>query len=125
MKDRVEALRDVGVLVEAEHGVGLRHRLGEFPAVALGHAPDGDDGLDLAVPFKSAAAINVSTESFLACSMKPAGVHHHGVGLIGFVDQSEAAGLKPGGEFPGVEPVAGATQADEVDGGQVCGRCRS
>ncbi len=116
--------RDVGnhllaVLVEAEHGIGLRHRLGEFPAVALGHAPDGDDGLDLAVPLQVGGGHQRVDGVLLGLLDEAAGVHHHGVGLIGFVDQAEAAGLKPGGEFLGVGLVAGATQADEVDGGQL------
>ena len=36
---------DVGVVVEAEHRVGLGQRLGEVLAVALGQAADGHDGL--------------------------------------------------------------------------------
>ena len=36
-------LDDVGVVVEAEHGVGLGQLVGELVAVALGQAADGDD----------------------------------------------------------------------------------
>ena len=40
--------RDVGVVVEAEHRVGLGQRLGELLAVPLGQAADGDDRLGAA-----------------------------------------------------------------------------
>ena len=74
-EDVVEPGGDVGVLVEAEHRVGLGQRLGELLAVPLGQAADSDDGLGRCavwhVVLSSAAASRVSTESFLAASMKP------------------------------------------------------
>ena len=42
-RDVVEPRGDVGVGVEAEHGVGLGQRLGQLVAVALGQAADRDD----------------------------------------------------------------------------------
>ena len=64
---------DVGVVVEAEHGVGLGQRLGQVLAVALGQAADGDHGLRAPArrSLRSAASSRVSTESFLAASTKP------------------------------------------------------
>ena len=44
-QDVVEPGGDVGVVVEAEHGVGLGQRLGELLAVPLGQAADRDDRL--------------------------------------------------------------------------------
>ena len=64
---------DVGVVVEAEHGVRLGQRVGQLGAVPLGDAADGDDGLGRCVrpPLRSAASSSASTESFLACSTNP------------------------------------------------------
>ena len=65
--------------------------------------------------FRSAAASRVSTESFFAASTKPQVFTITAVGVRRVVDQHEPAVLQPGGEFLGVDLVAGATEADEVD----------
>ena len=69
-EDRLQPLGDVGVVVEAEHRVGLGQRLGELVAVALGQAADRDHRL-VAAALRSAAASRVSIESFLADSTNP------------------------------------------------------
>ena len=98
----------VGVVVEAEHRVGLGQRVGELVAVALGQAADGDD---LAPP-ESAAASRVSMESFLAASMKPQ-VLTSTTSASSVVDQLPAGGLEPRGELLGVDLVARAAQGDQ------------
>ena len=45
---RAQPVGDVGVVVEAEHRVCLRQRLGELIAVPLGHAADRDHRLGAA-----------------------------------------------------------------------------
>ena len=71
-EDGLEPVGDVGVVVEAEHAVGLGQRLGELLAVPLGHAADGDDGLGpCRDPSGRSASSRASTESFLAASTKP------------------------------------------------------
>ncbi len=74
--DRAQPGRDVGVVVEAEHRVGLGQRLGQLGAVPLSHAADRHDRLRPALaviswPLRSAASSSASTLSFLACSTKP------------------------------------------------------
>lgn len=49
VEDRLQAVGDVGVVVESEDPVRFRQGLGEIPAVALGHAADGHHGLGSAV----------------------------------------------------------------------------
>ena len=49
VQDGLQAVGDVGVVVEAEHAVGLGQGLGELLAVPLGHAADRHDGLGSAV----------------------------------------------------------------------------
>ena len=47
-----------------------------------------------------------------------AGVHHDGLGVLGVLDEPEAAGLEPSGELLGVDLVAGAAERHHRDGGQ-------
>lgn len=49
VEDRLQAVGDVGVVVESEDPVRFRQGLGEILAVALGHAADGHHGLGSAV----------------------------------------------------------------------------
>ncbi len=131
--DRAQAGGDVGVVVEAQHGVGLGQRLREVLAVALGHAADRDHGLDLATLLSPDLEVGGGQESvdgvLLGGLDEAAGVDHHGVGLSGVLDQAEAVGGEPPGELLGVDVVAGAAQGQQGDrewGSHGCCRvCRS
>ena len=115
-QDRAQPGGDVGVVVEAEHGVGLGQRLGEVLAVALGQAADRDDGLGARrSALRSAASSSVSTESFLAASTKPQVFTTTVSASAGVVDQPEAVGLEPAGELLGVDLVAGAAEGHQGD----------
>ena len=115
--DRAQPGGDVGVVVEAEHRVGLGQRLGEVLAVALGQAADGDDGLGAAavLALRSAASSSVSTESFLAASTKPQVLTTTVSASSGSSTSTEAAGLEPPGQLLGVDLVAGAAEGHHGD----------
>ena len=126
--DRAQPGGDVGVVVEAEHRVGLGQRLGQVLAVPLGQAADRDHGLrSCPCSLRSAASSRVSTESFLAASTKPQVLTSTVSASAGVVDQPEAAGLEPPGQLLGVDLVAGAAEGHHGDrrqsGSRVSGRC--
>ena len=57
----------------------------------------------------------MSTRVLLGRLDEAAGVDHHRVGVLGVVDQQEAAGLEPAGELLGVDLVAGAAEGHQGD----------
>lgn len=114
-EDRLQALGDVGVVVETEYRVGLGQRVGEFLAVALGHAADGDDGLRAAVTLEVVGLQEGVDGVLLGGFDEPAGVDDGDVGVGGVVDQLPAIGLQSPGEFLGVHLVAGASERDKGD----------
>ena len=121
--DRAEPGGDVGVVVEAQDGVGLRQRLGEVLAVALGQAADGHDGLGTAAGLLQlgleVGRLQQRVDRVLLGRLdEAAGVHDHGVGVGGVVDEQEAVGLEPAGELLGVDLVAGAPERHHRDRGR-------
>ena len=117
--DRPQAGRDVGVVVEAEDRVGLGERLGEVLAVALGQAADCDDGLGAAAVTGGRLEVGRLEQRvhrvLLGGLDESAGVDHDRVGVLGVVDEHEAAGLEPSGELLGVDLVAGAAEGHDGD----------
>ena len=121
--DRAQPRGDVGVVVEAEHGVGLGQRVGELLAVPLGQAADRDHGLG-AAGLLEVRGLQQRVDGVLLGGLdEPAGVHDHGVGVRRVVDQPEAVGLQPTGELLGVDLVAGAPEGHHGD--RQRGRSRS
>ncbi len=110
---------DVGVVVEAEDGVGLGQRLGEVLAVALGQAADGDDGLGLAALVGRGLQVRGLQQGvdrvLLGRLDEAAGVDHDRVGVGRVVDEQEAVGGEPAGQLLGVDLVAGAAQGQHRD----------
>ena len=117
--DRAQPGGDVGVVVEAEDGVGLGKRLGEVLAVALGQATDGDDGLRAAGLLEVGGLEQGVDRVLLGGLDEAAGVDHDGVGVLGVGDEHEAVGLEAAGQLLGVDLVAGAAQGHHrhVEGG--------
>ena len=119
VQDRVQPGADVLVVVEAQDRVGLRQRLGELLAVALGQAADGDDGLGL-----PARVLRLGVRRgdqrvdrvLLRGLDEPAGVDHRDVRAVGILDQIPAVGREPAGQLLGVHVVAGAAQRDQGHG---------
>ena len=96
-QDRAQPGGDVGVVVEAEHGVGLGQRLGQLLAVPLGQAADGDDGLGPAVRPRGRRPQQGVDGVLLGRLDEAAGVDQHGVGVGGVVDErpSRPASSRP------------------------------
>ena len=112
--------RDVGVVVEAEHGVGLGQRLGELLAVALGQAADRHDGLAAGPVRLEVGGLEQRVDGvLLGCLDEAAGVDHHRVGLGGVGDEAEPVGGQPTGQLLGVDLVAGAPEGEQRDGERV------
>ena len=79
--DRAQPRGDVGVVVEAEHRVGLGQRLGEVLAVALGQAADRHDGLGAAVLLEVGGLEQRVDGVLLGRLDEAAGVDDDGVGV--------------------------------------------
>ena len=108
--DRAQPRRDVGVVVEAEHRVGLGQRLGEVLAVALGQAAHGHDGLGVPGLLEVGGLEQGVDRVLLGRLDEAARVDDHGLGVGGVRDEQEAAGLQPPGQLLGVDLVAGAPE---------------
>ncbi len=115
-QDRAQPGRDVGVVVEAEDGVGLGQRLGEVLAVALGQAADRDHGPGAPRPLEVGGRQQGVDRVLLGGLDEATGVHHDRLGVLGVVDQPEAVGGEPPGELLGVDVVARAAERHQGDG---------
>ena len=115
VEDGLQPVGHVGVVVEAEHGVGLRQRLRELGAVALGQAADGHHRLRPAVDLEIRGGQQGVDAVLLGRLDEPARVHHHRVGVRGVLDELETAQLEPRGQLLGVDVVASAAQRDEMN----------
>ena len=108
---------DVGVVVEAEHRVGLGqrrrrarspYRSARQPTATTAWVPDG--ALQVGSGEQGVDGV------LLGRLDEAAGVHHDGLGVGRVVDQAEAAGLQPPGQLLGVDLVAGAAERHQRDG---------
>ena len=108
--DVVQPVGDVGVVVEAEHGVGLGQRLGQLAAVPLGQAADGHD-LGAGVGRGQHRVDGV----LLGRVDEAAGVDDQDVGVVLVVGQRPARAGQPSGQLLGVDLVARASQRDHRD----------
>ena len=123
----VEPGGDVGVVVEAEHGLRLGQALGELLAVPLGHAAGGDH-LGAGVGGGQQRLDRV----LLGLLDEAAGVDEDHVGAVGVGADLPAAGVEPGGQLLRVDLVTGTAEGEQGDtaGGRgyrhsakVTGRC--
>ena len=106
-----QAFGEVGVGVEAEHGVGLGELVGQLLAVALGQAPDGDD-LGPAVRVVGGGQQGVDGV-LLGLLHEPAGVDDDHVGLLVGLHQLPARPGQPTGQLLRVDLVAGTAQGEQ------------
>lgn len=95
VEDRAEPVGDVGVVVEAEHGVGLRQFGGQLDAVALSHAADGHHRLHRAVTLEIRGREQGVDGVLLRLVDEAARVDHNGLGVLGILDEGEPADLEP------------------------------
>ena len=115
-EDGLEAVGDVGVVVEAEHAVGLGQRLGEFLAVPLGHAADGHDGLGSAVILEI-VGLQEGVDGVLLGGLDEAtGVDDGDVRVGGVLDELPAVRRQAACELLRVHLVTGAAKSDKGDG---------
>ena len=115
-QDAPEPRGDVGVVVEAEHRIGLGQAGGEVGAVPLGQAAHRDDRLGAAGLLEVGRLEQRVDGVLLGLLDEPAGVDDHGVRVGRVVDEREPARRQPPGELLGVDLVAGAAQGHQGDG---------
>jgi hypothetical protein len=116
--------REIGVAVEAEHGVGLGQLVGELAAVPLGQASRPATTACVRAPpssRRSAASSRTSMESFFACSTKPQVLTTATSASAASSTSRQPGRLEPPGELLGVDLVALRTPASP---GRRCGPVR-
>ena len=87
-QDPIQPGGDVGIVVEAEHGVRLGQRFGEFGAVAFGQATHSHDRADAAV--LAVGGVEQGVDGILLrCVDEAAGVHHDRLGRVRVVNEAE------------------------------------
>ena len=109
--DRAEPGGDVGVVVEAEHRVGLGQRRRRAPCRTArpGSRPRRRPAVRPVV--LEVGGLEQRVDGVLLGRLdEAAGVDHHGVGVRRVVDEQEPVGLEPAGELLGVDLVAGAPE---------------
>ncbi len=115
-QDGREAVGDVRVVVEAEHAVGLRQRVRQLLAVALGHAAHRHDGLGSAVPLE-VIGLQEGVDGVLLGGVDEAtGVDDGDVRVGGVLHEVPAVRLQAACELLRVHLVTGAAKSDECDG---------
>lgn len=115
-EDRLEPVGDVGVVVEAEHPVRFRQRLGEVLAVPLGHAAHRHDGLGSAVTLE-VVGLQEGVDGVLLGGLDEAtGVDDGDVRVRGVLHEIPAVRLQTACELLRVHLVAGAAKSDKCDG---------
>jgi hypothetical protein len=100
---------DARIGIEAQDRVGLRQRIGQLVAVALGQATDRNHLL-AAVGRRQQGVDRV----LLRRVDEATGVDHHDVGAVG-LGQLPAASSQGAGEFLGINLVAGTAEGEDGD----------
>ncbi len=107
---RVQPGGDVGVVVEAQHGLRLGEAVGQLTPVPLGHAA-GRDHLGAGVGGGEQRLDRV----VLGLLHEPAGVDEHDVGALAVGGHLPAVAVQPRGQLLRVDLVARAAQGQERD----------
>ena len=107
---RVRCDGHVAVGVEAEHGVGVGQLVGERLAVALGEAPDGDDGPGAAGLLEVGGLEEGVDRVLLGLLDEAARVDDRDVGLGGVVDEGPALGGESARRAPRSPPRCACTR---------------
>ncbi len=115
VEDRAQGAGEVGIGIEAQHGVGLGEFGGELLAISLGQAADRDDRLGAARGLQLAGFEQGVDGVLLGLLDEAARVDHGDIGIGGILDQVPTLRREPAGEFFGVDLVACASQRHEGD----------
>lgn len=115
-QDGLQPVGDVGVVVEAEHPVGLGEGLGQLLAVPLGHAADRDHGLGSALGLEVVGLQEGIDGVLLGGFDEAAGVDDGDIGGFGVLDELPAVRLQAACELLRIHLVTGASESDESDG---------
>ena len=103
-----QAVADAGVVVEAEHGVGLGQFGGKVGAVPLGQTAHRDDRPDVAARPQVGGLQQRIDGVLLGLLDEAAGIDDHRLRHRRVIDQLEALGVQTSGELFRVDLVAGA-----------------
>lgn len=116
VEDGLEAVGDVGVVVETEDPVGFRQGFGKILAVALGHAADRDHGLGPAVVLQI-VGFEKSVDGVLLGGLdESTGVDDGDIRVGGILDKLPAVRCQAACELLRVHLVTGAAKSDKGDG---------
>lgn len=116
VEDGLQAVGDVGVVVEAQHTVRLGQCLGQLLAVPLGHAADGDHGLGPAVVLEIVGFEKGVDGVLLGDLDESAGVDDCDIRVGGFLDELPAVRCQAACKLLRVHLVTGAAKSDKGDG---------
>lgn len=116
VEDGLEAVGDVGVVVESEYAVRFGERFRELLAVPLRHAADGDDGLGSAVILQIVGFQQGVDGVLLGGFDEAAGVDDGDVRVGGFLDELPAIRCQAACKLLRVHLVTGAAKRDKGDG---------
>lgn len=116
VEDGLEAVGDVGVVVESEDTIRLGQGLGEVLAVALGHAADGDHGLGPAVVLQIIGFEQGIDGVLLGGLDESTGVDDGDIRVGGILDELPAVRCQAACELLRVHLVTGAAKSDKGDG---------
>lgn len=116
VEDGLQAVGDVGVVVESEDPVSFRQRLGKVLAVALGHAADGHDGLGSAVILQIIGFEQGVDGVLLGGFDESTGVDDGDIRIGGVLDEIPAVRCQAACKLLRVHLVTGAAKSDKGDG---------
>ena len=114
--DPREPVGDIGVVIEAENGVGLWELSGEVSPVAFAQSSDGHHCTRPCRPILQVGCGEDRVYRILLCHIdESAGIHEYGRRTRGVISNRPASGREPAGELLGVDLIAGTAQGDDRD----------
>jgi hypothetical protein len=114
-EDPLQSRGDVLVVVEAEHRIGLRQRVGQLLAVPLREAAHRHHRLGPAALLEVRRREQGVDRVLLRSLDEATGVDQRHVGVTGLGDEQPAVGGETAGELLGVDLVTAAAEGDQRD----------
>ena len=113
-QDPPQSISDIGVIVESEDRISLRHGRCQLVTVALCQTTDGHDGLGAPGLREVTGGKQRVNRVFLGSLDEAAGVDHHCVRVTRVGRHCETIVLQQGSNFLRVDLIARTSECDEV-----------